>query len=191
MSSLSSQHETRDGDTSLQSESSPAIKHPLEHTWSYWLYTNKSKEWIHNLVELSTFATVEDYWCLYHYMKLPSELNHGQDYMIFKKGIQPTWEDPINEKGGRWIICESKSARNLDPLWLDLILMMIGENFEHPDLICGVVVNIKAKSKISLWTRGEDKPKNMKIGKTVKEKLNINRNISYFNHNTTSAKYFV
>lgn len=40
------------------------IKHPLQNKWSFWLYTNASKDWSENLVELTTFDTVEDYWRL-------------------------------------------------------------------------------------------------------------------------------
>lgn len=38
-------------------------KHPLQNTWSLWFYDNdKSKTWEENLIELTTFDTVEDFW---------------------------------------------------------------------------------------------------------------------------------
>ena len=30
---------------------------------------------------------------------------------------------------------------------------MIGEQFDHGDEICGAVVNVRAKDKISIWTK--------------------------------------
>ncbi|KOB73653.1 Eukaryotic initiation factor 4E-1 [Operophtera brumata] len=81
------------------------IKHPLENTWDFWLFTNENKNnWSDNLKNLTTFETVEDYWCLYHHMKLPSALSSGQEYSIFKKGINPMWEDEANKSGGRLIM---------------------------------------------------------------------------------------
>ena len=26
------------------------------------------------------------------------------DYMLFKKGIRPEWEDPHNRAGGKWVV---------------------------------------------------------------------------------------
>lgn len=37
---------------------------------------------------------------------------------MFKKDIQPTWDHPGNEKGGRWIINIDKKPNSLDSLWL-------------------------------------------------------------------------
>lgn len=38
------------------------VKHPLEHSWSFWMFTNDKKKWEDNLIELTAFNTVEDYW---------------------------------------------------------------------------------------------------------------------------------
>ncbi|PZC79721.1 hypothetical protein B5X24_HaOG216029 [Helicoverpa armigera] len=125
------------------------VKHPLGSEWSFWLFTNQKKNWADNLVKLATFDTVEDYWCLYHHMKVPSELNLGQEYLVFKKGIQPQWEDPANQSGGRWlIILDGEKAAHVDAIWLDTVLVLIGETFEHVDDVCGVVCNIRAKHRI-------------------------------------------
>lgn len=34
----------------------------------------------------------------------PADIANGTDLYIFKKGIKPMWEDPMNENGGRWLI---------------------------------------------------------------------------------------
>ena len=26
------------------------------------------------------------------------------DYMLFRKGIRPEWEDPANKDGGKWVV---------------------------------------------------------------------------------------
>lgn len=39
------------------------IKHPLQNKWSLWFYKNdKSKAWEDNLLEITAFDTVEDFW---------------------------------------------------------------------------------------------------------------------------------
>ena len=58
------------------------------------------------------------------------------------------WEDPLNKKGGRWLMNLNKQQRHsdLDNYWLETLLCLIGEAFdETSDDICGAVVNIRGK----------------------------------------------
>tara|TARA_B110000305_G_C18913044_1_gene391575 strand:- start:120 stop:284 length:165 start_codon:yes stop_codon:yes gene_type:complete len=32
------------------------------------------------------------------------EIMPNTDYMLFKKGIRPEWEDPNNRAGGKWVV---------------------------------------------------------------------------------------
>lgn len=68
--------------------------------------------------------------------------------------FRPMWEDEANIKGGRWLFTVGKSSKEaLDRIWLDILLMMVGESFEYASEICGAVVNIRAKSnKICKYT---------------------------------------
>ncbi|KAK8776947.1 hypothetical protein V5799_029709 [Amblyomma americanum] len=85
------------------------LKHPLEHRWSLWYYRNDgNRSWEENLVEISSFDTVEDFWALYNHLELPSKIAQGCDYSIFKYGIKPMWEDSRNRQGGRWLIYLNK-----------------------------------------------------------------------------------
>ena len=62
------------------------------------------------------------------------------------------WEDPANIKGGRWltIIDRSKRAEHLDERWRELIMALIGEQFNNLG-VCGAVVNVRQKGdKVSL-----------------------------------------
>ena len=80
-----------------------------------------------------TFDTVEDFWACYHHVQLPSKLPMGSDYMLFKDGIQPKWEDEQNRDGGKWAIETDKKYRpHLDGTWLETLLAVIGEgNFTY------------------------------------------------------------
>lgn len=170
------------------------IKHPLQNTWSLWFYDNdRNKTWEENLIELTTFDTVEDFWRLYHHIKQPSELRQGHDYAVFKQGIRPMWEDDANKMGGRWLISLEKKQRNsdLDRFWLDVVLLLIGENFENPEEICGAVVNVRPKiDKIAVWTADTSKQHaNIEIGRKIKEQLGIHGRIGFQVHRDTMVKH--
>ncbi|XP_024083753.1 eukaryotic translation initiation factor 4E-like isoform X1 [Cimex lectularius] len=155
------------------------IKHPLQNSWSLWYYDNdRKKSWLENLKEITSFATVEDFWSIYNHIKPASELKISNDYYLFKTGISPTWEDKANEHGGRWVMSIDKKQRDyeLDSIWLEVMLCLIGESFEeHTDEICGATVNIRAKvDRISVWTAHSDKPTAMAIGRILKDRLNLN-----------------
>lgn len=46
----------------------------------------------------------------------------GNDYALFKEGIKPQWEDPRNNKGGRWLVTLDNRHKNMLPdLWLNLV----------------------------------------------------------------------
>ncbi|KPJ01631.1 Eukaryotic translation initiation factor 4E [Papilio xuthus] len=150
------------------------------------MYTNTSKDWSENLVELTTFDTVEDYWSIYHHTKTPSELPIGQGYAVFKKGIRPMWEDPANEQGGRWLLTlDRKRAAELDNIWLYVVLILIGENLPHEEEICGVVVNIRAKCKVGVWmTNLKHEAANLEIGRKLKGQLPTKLRLGLHSHNT-------
>lgn len=124
------------------------IKHPLQNQWTLWYYDNeKNKPWDACQHQISNFDTVEDFWSLYNHIKPSSEIKAGNDYSVFKNGIRPMWEDDTNKNGGRWVITLAKYFRpgDVDRLWLDVVLCLIGEGFDYSEDICGAVVNIRPR----------------------------------------------
>lgn len=123
------------------------IKHPLQNQWTLWYYDNeKNKSWESCQHQIANFDTVEDFWSLFNHIKPPSEIKPGNDYSLFKNGIRPMWEDDTNKNGGRWLINLNKFRNSeVDRLWLDVILCLIGEGFDYSEDICGVVVNIRPR----------------------------------------------
>ena len=85
---------------------------------------DKPKDWRENLTPLYTFNTVEDFWILYGHILNPSKLRVKNDYMLFKEGIKPEWEDPGNKAGGKWqLVLPNKFRQDLlDKCWLKTIL---------------------------------------------------------------------
>jgi translation initiation factor 4E len=153
--------------------------HPLQSKWVLWyLKGDRNKDWEDCLQQVTMFDTVEKFWGLYMKLQCASGLNWSSDYYLFKEGIKPMWEDESNVKGGRWLVVidKAKRAMKLDQYWLDLILAMIGGEFEpHNDFICGAVVNVRQKGdKISLWTQDSLKDDtNLQIGHVLKKQLDI------------------
>ncbi|XP_065845580.1 eukaryotic translation initiation factor 4E-like [Oscarella lobularis] len=171
------------------------IKHPLQNRWCLWFIKNdRTKEWRDNVKEITTFSTVEDFWSLYNYIQPASSLSGGCDYCLFKEGIYPAWEDKLNSKGGRWLLSLNKSQRrDLDQFWIEVLMLLIGEQFEEAsEEICGAVVNVRPRGdKLAIWTgHSERKERVLKIGTVVKEKLGIQQRgvLVYQSHQSTMSK---
>jgi len=160
----------------------PNVKHPLRIPWTLWyeyhLTQNtrpSSNNWGENIKQVYTFQSVEDFWRLYNNVTPPSQLQLGCSYNLFKKGIEPKWEDPSNAKGGKWTLIISKTKGVLDRLWLWMLLACVGEALEDEDQICGAVVNVRrGQDKLCIWTRDADnKDACMKIGQMLKKVLEL------------------
>ena len=41
---------------------------------------------------------------MYNNIYKVEEIMPNTDYMMFKKGIRPEWEDPSNRDGGKWVV---------------------------------------------------------------------------------------
>ncbi|XP_009448488.1 eukaryotic translation initiation factor 4E type 1B isoform X1 [Pan troglodytes] len=170
--------------------------HPLQNRWALWFFKNdRSRAWQDNLHLVTKVDTVEDFWALYSHIQLASKLSSGCDYALFKDGIEPMWEDSRNKRGGRWLVSLAKQQRHieLDRLWLETLLCLIGESFEeHSREVCGAVVNIRTKGdKIAVWTReAENQAGVLHIGRVYKERLGLSPKtiIGYQAHADTATK---
>jgi len=161
----------------------PNISHPLKYSWTLWYDAQLSGgkrpggAWGENIKQVFSFSTVEDFWRMYNNLTPPSALQQGSTYSLFKDGIEPKWEDPANEKGGKWTAIIQKQKGVLDRLWLWLMLACIGQVLEEEGMenICGAVVNVRrGQDKLCVWTRDADqKETTIKIGLAVKKALEL------------------
>jgi len=169
-------------------------KHPLKYPWTLWYdgqqqNGQRSNNWGENMKEVYTFSTVEDFWRLYNNVALASQLSTGCSFNLFKKGIEPKWEDPKNAKGGKWTVLVNRN-KPLDTMWLWMMLACIGEVLEDEgeEQICGCVVNIrKGQDKLSLWTSDENTDAIvLKLGQRLKKALELpdTEKIYYSGHNS-------
>lgn len=101
------------------------------------------------------FQTAEQFWRVYDHIIRPSEHKTTIDYHLFKNGIKPTWEDPMNKDGGKWMVRLKKGLSA--HYWETLVLAIIGEQFDVGNEICGAVVSVRgAEDIISVWNKSAD-----------------------------------
>jgi len=197
--SIGSKGSTSKGETILTPDPKNfEIKHPLQSSWTMWYnppQTPKSRElqdW--HPKKIVTFDTVEDFWCLFNHLVPPSRLVKGSNYHLFKDGIAPEWEDPVNKHGGKWIIQYAPKEPGQDDHWVYTLLAMIGEEFEDSDDICGAVFSPRTKqNKLALWTRdARKKDAAVRTGKAWKEALGLGPKfqIGYQSHEDALSKGF-
>lgn len=109
-----------------------------------------------SIKSIATVSTVEEFWSTYDHLTRPDNLPSTTDYHFFREGIKPTWEDPSNIRGGKWIVRLRKGLASR--YWEEIILALIGSQFvTHPlteGEVCGVVVSIRySEDIVSVWNR--------------------------------------
>ncbi|KER34119.1 hypothetical protein T265_00007 [Opisthorchis viverrini] len=94
-----------------KAEEAPCELHPLQDSWTYYLFLFKSSGlWDESLEKVATFSTIEHFWSVMLHTDPPSGIANGTDVYMFRSEIQPRWEDPKNESGGRWLLNLSSSS---------------------------------------------------------------------------------
>eukprot|EP01086_Lenisia_limosa_P010617 TRINITY_DN350_c0_g3_i1.p1 TRINITY_DN350_c0_g3~~TRINITY_DN350_c0_g3_i1.p1 ORF type:complete len:210 (-),score=66.02 TRINITY_DN350_c0_g3_i1:80-709(-) len=155
-------------------------QHPLHTDWVLWFDSPQSKKdsstWETNLKKVYQFGTVEKFWQLINSIAHASHLKAGSNYHCFREGIEPKWEDPANEGGGKWsLILTQSHNQNIDHLWINLLIGLIGEAFEDTVDVCGAVVSIRTKNnRLAIWTRKAcDEAVQKRIGARMYELLEL------------------
>ncbi|XP_023006085.1 eukaryotic translation initiation factor-like [Cucurbita maxima] len=161
--------------------------HMLERKWTFW-FDNQSRpkqgaEWGSSLRKVYTFDSVEEFWCFYDQILKPSKLPANADFHLFKARVEPKWEDPECANGGKWTVTSSRKT-NLDTMWLETLMALIGEQFEESDVICGVVASLRQRQdKLALWTKtATNEAVQMSIGRKWKEIIDVTDKISFSFH---------
>ncbi|KAL7693229.1 putative translation Initiation factor eIF-4e [Plasmopara halstedii] len=155
------------------------IETPLQNMYSFWYIKrstgNKavSESYEKSIKGIGDFKTVQDFWQLYNHLVRPNDLPNTMDYHLFKTGIKPMWEDPANRRGGKWMVRLRKGIASR--YWEDLVLAIIGEQFDVGNEICGAVISVRYNEDIiSLWNRNADNNEACyRIRDTMRKVLNL------------------
>ena len=167
---------------------------PLNSGWSIWEHRKQGNKmtsdaaYLSGIARVADFRTVQGFWQYWNQLPLPSEFftnEKGQKrtfedralegLSVFREGIAPTWEDPMNAEGGEFFIRSSGSqlsVQQLDEFWEQTVLSMIGETVDPGCEVCGARVVDKSKHKgpayrLELWFRRN----NQKVGDEMKDRF--------------------
>uniref|UniRef100_A0A2P2HYY2 Eukaryotic translation initiation factor 4E type 2-like n=1 Tax=Hirondellea gigas TaxID=1518452 RepID=A0A2P2HYY2_9CRUS len=164
----------------------PTNEHRSQYIWNMW-YSNRStkRNYDQNLRLISRWGTVEGFWRHYQWLKRPSYLTLQSDYHLFKEGIKPMWEYPSNVNGGKWKLCLRKGI--IDRCWENLLMAVVGEQFEVGDEICGIVVSVRnQEDNLAIWNKSANDQRTVEsIRKKLIEVLQLPNNtlLEYKTHN--------
>lgn len=143
-----------------------------------------------NIHPIGSFSDSDEFWTIYSHLRRPNVLPVNSDIQLFRDGVKPVWEDPINAAGGKWIIRLKKGLINR--LWEHLVLALITGELDAGSNVfeaCGVVVSIRYQEDIlSVWSRtamDENVKKNLK--EAIKKALNFPMSLAmeYKAHDTS------
>ncbi|KAH0785260.1 eukaryotic translation initiation factor 4E [Histomonas meleagridis] len=133
----------------------------LLRSWNFWYLipdrsTNIDANWGDFLHCLGSIETIEDIWSTLNAVEPAHKLPKGCKYYVFKKGVNPLWEDNANINGYEISIehqiSGSKKA-NIADRWVDVVLSCIGETIAKSNLVNGVEFSVRAQNyKIGIWT---------------------------------------
>ena len=62
------------------------------------------EEWAASVTKIGSFHSIQLFWRYWNNLPL-SRLPSGSNVRFFKSGIEPTWDDPNNMNGGKWVHC--------------------------------------------------------------------------------------
>lgn len=81
--------------------------HILTNSWTIWFMNRgpgvKISNYLDATKELDSFSTIEEFWKIYTHLKRVDRLPFTSEFQIFRKGVKPMWEDPVNVNGGKWV----------------------------------------------------------------------------------------
>ena len=130
----------------------------LQSPWVFY-YTHRephvktaSQNYEEQMKPVACFGSVQEFWSAYQHMHRPSEMPAISEYVMFRRGIRPVWEDDFNIGGGKLVVRFKKGIA--DRLWERLILAVIGEQLvgHDSDQVCGIVLSCRANEDImSIW----------------------------------------
>ncbi|KAH9360247.1 hypothetical protein HPB48_019835 [Haemaphysalis longicornis] len=147
----------------------------LGYRWCLWFQGNdERRSWEDNLMEVTSFQTLEDFWTLHNHIERASNLHQGCAYALFRYGIEPSMGGPRNRNGGQWIFTVERGRRDLDSTWLQVLLCLVTDKFgEHSADVCGAVLQVRSEDDvIAVWTTNKrNEVANIAVGRTLEEQL--------------------
>lgn len=129
----------------------------LNYKFSFWFSYFKeqrmkqTEDYENNIKKIGDFESAEEFWGYYQHIRRPDSLPKCCEFFLFKAGIRPLWEDPVNKGGGRFVLHIKRIFAN--KTWEDIIIAFIITTMEH-DHLNGVVINVRSwEVLLSIWMK--------------------------------------
>ena len=142
----------------------------LNDTWVWrWHVKDKTKNYQENTKIIAEFSTIEEFWNYYNNIPKPTDFFKNKEgkygiinelnvhsWSIFRKGIEAEWEDPKNINGGEVNIRSFENFEQINYLWENCLLVLLGETLEYSEHITGARVvdssyDYKTMHRIEIW----------------------------------------
>lgn len=148
------------------------MEYPLQDTWCVYFHAkNNSKNYADNTTKLIEVNNIKDFWGTFNNIPKPTDMfsepgvpqkvlkRTGEipaAISLFRKHSYPTWEDESNIKGFEWSIRKYKDFNEINNLWTNLLMVAVGENFEHSEVLNGVrvvdsTIEHRIMYRIEIW----------------------------------------
>lgn len=175
----------------------PTVDEQLHSKWTFWFDNPRlappGSDWKDNLNKCGSFDTIGDFWRIYNNLRPAMSLQVNSNYSLFRYGVEPSWEDPANADGGKFVLTiskkDAKSGKG-DEWWLYTVLAIVGETMDATgDQVCGAVVSIrKNQDRIALWLKSSDQDICVQIGRRWKKALSLEKvPLRYQTHKDAAA----
>ena len=142
-----------------KSSSEQESQHILSDKWVLWAHLPHDTDWtLKSYINIVEFDTVENVIAVIN--TIPPTMIKNCMLFVMKKGINPTWEDPKNCKGG----CFSFKIMNKQvcQVWNDLLKVVTGNTISIDKTFVKNVNGITISPKkafciMKIWMSGTDK----------------------------------
>ncbi len=129
----------------------------LNYEFCFWFSYFKeqrhkqAEDYENNIKKIGSFKTAEEFWGYYQHIRRPDSLPKCCEFLLFKAGVRPVWEDPANRGGGRFVLHIKRMFAN--KTWEDIIIAFIITTKDH-DHLNGVVINVRSwEVLLSIWMK--------------------------------------
>eukprot|EP00299_Pterocystis_sp_00344_P005720 c1745_g1_i2.p1 GENE.c1745_g1_i2~~c1745_g1_i2.p1 ORF type:complete len:191 (-),score=37.14 c1745_g1_i2:85-657(-) len=156
----------------------------LEYEWVFWFDKKAEKgatqeQFENALKQVGSFRTIQEFWRYFDNFT-PELLRDECNIRMFKSGIKPVWECPENIDGGKWLVPCPQDETNQSlthDVWTELLLAVIGEQFDHCEDVCGIVLSVRTRGNtISVWNHtGADEELVQAVTAQIKAIVTINQ----------------
>lgn len=145
-----------------------ALTFETEWVW-YAHFPCGSLNYGNSYMAIGTFETIGEFWRQFNHFPKISAIHDGVvrinnipviAYSLFRKGVMPEWEDPVNIIGSEWGCRETLDRSKFTMLWDEFVLGAIGEQIVHCVGIRAINKSNRQRNlhKIEIWMDKSDTP---------------------------------